>query len=197
MFFNVSSIIRNDFDKQIKLVNWIEQKLNKNIILELIFKMTENGFTAKDFHHYCDNKGPTLILIKTSNDEIIGGFTTLNWETTTERENKYDELGLTFLFSLTLNKKFNMIKQYIYPAIQNAANIGPSFGIIYFQIQILEKGFHMHIVAVISFMKEKQNQLKKKVKLYTLMEINMEKELLQILKFWNLKYIKLFIKNNI
>ena len=129
MFFNISSIIRNDFDKQIKLVNWIEQKLNKNIILELIFKMTENGFTAKDFHHYCDNKGPTLILIKTSNNEIIGGFTTLNWETTTERENKYDELGLTFLFSLTLNKKFDMIKLYTYPAIQNAANLGPSFGI--------------------------------------------------------------------
>ena len=82
LFFNASSIIRNDFDKQIKLINWIEQKLNKNIILELIFKMTENGFTGEDFHHYCDNKGPTLILIKTSNDEIIGGFTPLNWETT-------------------------------------------------------------------------------------------------------------------
>ena len=128
MFFNVSSIIRNDFDKQIKLVNWIEQKLNKNIILELIFKMTENGFTGKDFHHYCDNKGPTLILIKTSNDEIIGGFTPLNLETTTITEKKYDELGLTFLFSLTLNKKFDMIKQYTDPAIQNLDYLGPDFG---------------------------------------------------------------------
>jgi hypothetical protein len=129
MFFNVSSIIRNDFNKQIKLVNWIEQKLNKNIILELIFKMTENGFTAKDFHHYCDNNGSTLILIKTSNGEILGGFTPLNWEATTEVVKKYDELGLTFLFSLTLNKKFDMIKKYTYPAIRNDANHGPSFGV--------------------------------------------------------------------
>jgi hypothetical protein len=129
MFFNVSSIIRNDFDKQIKLVNWIEQKLNKNIILELIFKMNENEFTAKDFHHYCDNKGPTLILIKTSNDEIIGGFTPLDWETNTKREKKYDELGLTFLFSLTLNKKFDMIKLHTYPAILNVASRGPDFGV--------------------------------------------------------------------
>lgn len=128
MFFNVSSIIRNDFDKQKKLINWIEQKLNKNIILQLIFKMTENGFTAKDFHQYCDNKGPTLILIKTSNNEIIGGFTPLNWEAKRERESKYDELGLTFLFSLTLNKKFDMIKLYTSPAIQNYGNFGPSFG---------------------------------------------------------------------
>jgi hypothetical protein len=102
LFFNVSSIIRNDFDKQITLVNWIEQKLNKNIVLELIFKMNEKEFRAKDFHHYCDNKGPTLILIKTSNNEIIGGFTPLNWEATTELGKKYDKLGLTFFFSLTL-----------------------------------------------------------------------------------------------
>ena len=129
MFFNVSSIIRNDFDKQIKLVNWIEQKLNKNIVLELIFKMNEKEFRAKDFHHYCDNKGPTLILIKTSNNEIIGGFTPLNWETTANLEKKYDKLGLTFLFSLTLNKKFDMLKQYTYPAIQNSYSIGPSFGV--------------------------------------------------------------------
>ena len=129
MFFNASSIIRNDFDKQIKLVNWIEQKLNKNIILELIFKKTKNGSTAKDFHHYCDNKGPTLLLIRTSNDEIIGGFTPLDWETTTQGKYKYDNLGLTFLFSLTLNKKFDMIKRYTYPAIQNAVNLGPDFGV--------------------------------------------------------------------
>ena len=129
LFFNVSSIIRNDFDKQITLVNWIEQKLNKNIVLELIFKMNEKEFRAKDFHHYCDNKGPTLILIKTSNNEIIGGFTPLNWEATTQLEKKYDKLGLTFLFSLTLNKKFDMLKQYTYSAIQNGDKIGPSFGV--------------------------------------------------------------------
>jgi len=128
MFFNASSIIRNDFDKQIKLVNWIEQKLNKNIILELIFKKTKNGSTAKDFHHYCDNKGPTLVLIRTSNDEIIGGFTPLDWETTNEGKYKYDNLGLTFLFSLTLNKKFDMIKLYTYPAIKNIDRLGPFFG---------------------------------------------------------------------
>ena len=48
--------------------------------------MSENGFTSKDFHYYCDNKGPTLILIKTSNDVIIGGFTPFNWESPNKRE---------------------------------------------------------------------------------------------------------------
>ena len=110
-FFYNSLIIKNDFNKQMKLVEWIEEQINKNIILELIFKMSENGFTSKDFHNYCDNKGSTLILIKTSNDEIIGGFTPLNWESPNKRVQKYDESGLTFLFSLTLNKKFDMIPE--------------------------------------------------------------------------------------
>ena len=129
LFFNNSLIIKNDFNKQKKLIEWIEEKLNKNIILELIFKMTENGFTSKDFHNYCDNKGATLILIKTSNDEIIGGFTPLNWESPIERENKYDESGSTFLFSLTLNQKFDIIKKYYTSAIINKASFGPIFGV--------------------------------------------------------------------
>ena len=37
-------------------------------------------------------------------------------------------MGLTFLFSLISNKKFVMIRQYTYPAIQNVANFGPGFG---------------------------------------------------------------------
>ena len=90
--------------------------------------MSENGFTSKDFHNYCDNKGPTLILIKTLNDEIIGGFTPLNWESPNEREKKYDKSGSTFLFSLSLNKKFDMIKKYSYSAITNEASLGPIFG---------------------------------------------------------------------
>ena len=48
-------------------------------------------------------------------------------EATTQLEKKYDKLGLTFLFSLTLNKKFDMLKQYTYSAIQNGDKYGTEF----------------------------------------------------------------------
>ena len=75
-----SSIIKNDLNKQNQINKWIKEKVNKNLIkYELIFKMTVNGSNAKDFHKYCNNKGPTLTIIQTKNNEIFGGFTPLNW----------------------------------------------------------------------------------------------------------------------
>ena len=43
------------------IANWIKETIQKEKIkLELIFRMSENGTKANDFHKYCDNKGPTL-----------------------------------------------------------------------------------------------------------------------------------------
>ena len=73
-----SNIINKDKDKkkQETLINWIKQKTNKNKInLEKIFVMSINVGTSKDFHKYCDNKGPTLTIVKTTKNKIFGGFT--------------------------------------------------------------------------------------------------------------------------
>ena len=69
--------------------------------------MSENGYESKDFHRYCDNKGPTLIIIKTTNNKIFGGFTPLNWGK--EYTKLYDDKNQTFIFSLNLMKKYNII----------------------------------------------------------------------------------------
>ena len=63
-----SSIIRDDKDNSKDLINnWIEETINKKINkFELIFKMSENGTKAEDFHRLCDDKGPTLTLVKTT-----------------------------------------------------------------------------------------------------------------------------------
>ena len=41
--------------------------------------MSENGTKSEDFHKYCDNKGPTLTLFKTTKNKKFGGFISLNW----------------------------------------------------------------------------------------------------------------------
>ena len=97
-----SSIIKNDLNKQNQINKWIKEKVNKNLIkYELIFKMTVNGYNARDFHKYPDNKGPTLTIIQTKNDKIFGGFTPLSWST---NNNGKDKSKKTFLFSLNLLK---------------------------------------------------------------------------------------------
>ena len=123
---NLSSIINNDRDKQNSIINWIKEKYNeKSIKFELIFKMSEMGTKSKYFHKYCDNKGPSLILIKTKNNKIFGGFTHLNWNI--KDGNTKDLNNNTFIFSLNLKKKYDMInKEGV--AIINSPEYGPNFG---------------------------------------------------------------------
>ncbi len=46
---------------------------------KLLYRASEHGYTAESFHEYCDNKGPTLIVIKSSGGWIFGGYTTQSW----------------------------------------------------------------------------------------------------------------------
>ncbi len=45
-----------------------------------LYQATDHGFTADKFHSLCDNKGPTLTLIKTVAGHTFGGFTTVSWD---------------------------------------------------------------------------------------------------------------------
>ncbi len=45
----------------------------------LIYRASEHEYTAESFHKYCDYKGPTLIIIKSSGGWIFGGYTTQSW----------------------------------------------------------------------------------------------------------------------
>ena len=47
--------------------------------LKLLYRSSEHGYTAESFHEYCDDKGPTLIIIKSSGGWIFGGYTTQSW----------------------------------------------------------------------------------------------------------------------
>ena len=140
--FQFSSIINRNIEKETAIINWIEEKTNKNIIsFELIFKMSENGSNCKDFHKYCDNKGPTLTLIKTKNNRIFGGFTPLNWNNS--RGVIIDQYNQTFVFSLNLMKKFDMINSKK-DAIHNQENNGPFFGNNDFSLyKNMKKGIHV------------------------------------------------------
>ena len=109
--FEKSSIIKNnELQKKELLINWIRDKVKQQEIqFELIFKMKENGASSGDFHKLCDNKGPTLSLIKTTKNKIFGGFTPCNWKNGGGYEK--DPTDATFLFSLNLNKKYDMINK--------------------------------------------------------------------------------------
>ena len=140
-FNETSSIINNDISKQNIIFEWIKDKIKKTSIeFELVFKMSINGNSAYDFHEHCDDVGPTLILIKTSKDKIFGGFTPLNWKEESEKGIKYDESNETFIFSLNLMKKYDMIDFKNKEAIKCWNKMGPIFSNDFGLFENLKKG---------------------------------------------------------
>ena len=96
-----SKIINQNEEYIQNIKKWINNE--KQIKTELLYRKTDNGDSYDTFHQLCDNKGPTLILIKGTEDFIIGGYTPLSWDSNSgwKKDNE------TFLFSLTNNKVFS------------------------------------------------------------------------------------------
>ena len=50
--------------------------------VRLLFRASLNGWKSTDFHRYCDDKGPTLCLFRSSEDYLSAGFTSKSWQST-------------------------------------------------------------------------------------------------------------------
>lgn len=82
------------------LENEIEKQLKKNVIsYELIYKATRDGDKSENFHSKCDNKENTIVIIKSKNGKIFGGFTTKFWN-----HMEYINDPLAFVFSINKQK---------------------------------------------------------------------------------------------
>lgn len=103
-----------------KIAKWIDPK--KKFKFELIFKKTRDGDTAKVFHEFCDNKGPTITLIETTVGLKFGGFRNDSWDTKGWIRNSDD-----FVFSIDFNKVYN-IKDKTKDSAFGHIDRGPVFG---------------------------------------------------------------------
>ncbi len=71
-FLRNTILFGNEYDS--KLREWVGDYKWK-----LIYRASEHEYTPESFHEYCDNKGPTLVIIKSSGGWIFGGYTTQMW----------------------------------------------------------------------------------------------------------------------
>ena len=46
----------------------------------LLYRASRDGWAASNFHSCCDNKGPTVTVVKSSGNYIFGGYTEHHWE---------------------------------------------------------------------------------------------------------------------
>ena len=75
--FECSSIIETE-NHHSALISWLPPYAT----CSLLFRASDDGKMPADFHRCCDNKGPTLVLIK-SEEYIFGGYTVQSWDSGT------------------------------------------------------------------------------------------------------------------
>ena len=67
-------------DQQQALINFLKETLTSaSCNYALIYRASRNGWTAANFHSCCDNKGPTVTVVKYGSC-IFGGYTEQPWE---------------------------------------------------------------------------------------------------------------------
>ena len=93
----------------------------------LIYRASRDGFEAAKFHSKCDNKPNTLIVIKSTNGNIFGGYTEQSWS-----GSGFKTDSNAFIFSLiNLDNKTKKIKWSRNQAIGCSTSHGPIFGAVY------------------------------------------------------------------
>ena len=97
--------------------------------MRLLYRGTRDGMEPAAFHRLCDDQGPTITIIKsTNNQSIFGGYTTASWS-----GNGHKTCDNTSLFTLTkpqeedFSMKFDCNPQFRSHAIIADPNRGPTF----------------------------------------------------------------------
>ncbi len=118
-----SSILPND--KEIsKLMSLSEFSINKK--WNLIYKGSKNGFKSSDFHSKCDDKPNTLVIIKSKNGNVFGGYTEKSWSNIDSMSSMYEHIdkldSSAFIFSL-INKENRSLKKNVHHIMVYVATI--------------------------------------------------------------------------
>ena len=120
------SIILNESKRCDEFINKIyEWTGGKN--MELLYRGTKDGMSANAFHNKCNNKGPTITLIKNEKGYIFGGYNSVDWQYGDSWRSAPD----SFIFTLT--NKYDIAPTQ-FPnsdtkySIRNYPDYGPCFG---------------------------------------------------------------------
>eukprot|EP00117_Sycon_ciliatum_P011947 scpid50049/ scgid13206/ BTB/POZ domain-containing protein 19 len=106
---------------------------------QCLYRGTRDGFSAKSFHRKCDNKGPTLVLVKSTDNSLFGGYAEQSW-TSQPSKGRFVKSTRSFLFTLQQSSgkgpmRYNVTKTN--SALWHHPGRGPTFG----------SGFDLHIAA--------------------------------------------------
>ena len=96
----IGNIIKNG-DQSNLICEWISK--NKAFRFQLLYRGTEDGDTKEIFHKKCDNQGPNISIIESTDGQIFGGYTSKSWIINNKNYTPDPE---SFLFNINNKRKY-------------------------------------------------------------------------------------------
>ena len=93
----------------------------------MVFNTSNDGSSASTFHYYCDGVSPTVIIVRDTNGNKFGGYTTSIWNQPGPGGN-YGRDPDAFIFNLSKKTKYLQTDKYVYYSIYRNNSYGPTFG---------------------------------------------------------------------
>ena len=103
----------------------INHWIGKTYKYSLLFRASKDGYGSQEFHDRCDGKSPTVTIVRTSKQKVIGGFTSLKWDSFDHTVE--DNTKTSFMFSMDMDRKYSLV-QGAQCAIICYSYYGPAFG---------------------------------------------------------------------
>ncbi len=134
------------------IINLIKRHISRKgtFTSKLIFHSARDGDNTKKFHKILGKTKPTLTLIKNEYDEVFGGYTTQDWDTSNKEifySDDYEEYSTdenAFIF--TEKNVFEIDEDKKERAVNLSQHYGPSFG--------------QDIIIVDNFLTKKKNEIR-------------------------------------
>jgi len=96
----IGDIIKNK-DQCNLIYDWIGK--NKVLRFQLLYKGTKDGDSREAFHKKCDNQGPNISIIESTDGQIFGGYTSKSW---IMNNNNFTPDPESFLFNINNKRKY-------------------------------------------------------------------------------------------
>jgi hypothetical protein len=123
---NFSNILKDQND-----INFLRKNLfGRKTEFHRLFQSSRDGLHAHTFHKKCDNRGPTLCLVKSkTNNKIFGGFAEYSWnEELNQPDPNQNKFKQSFLFSLKDRNVLHLTGKNDQRALCYSPTRGPVFG---------------------------------------------------------------------
>ncbi|KAL0488095.1 TLD domain-containing protein [Acrasis kona] len=140
--YDIPSTILRD---QVIPAHWFPKNAVKGY--KLCIRASRDGYSAYEFHKRCDNRGPSITIVKSESNHVFGGYTPISWKSPKITKSEYNPETFLFFLSGPVNRPPTKVENngpHSEHSVRHSAYFGPTFGHDILIADESNAGYHSH-----------------------------------------------------